>query len=61
VGGPIAADGGDCEAVLAEVAKAGVDIDALAKKLQDDGADSFVKSWNELLSVIAGKSATLKT
>jgi len=59
IGAPIAADGGDCEAVLAEVRKAGVDIDALAKKLQDDGADAFVKSWNELLSVIAGKSAAL--
>ncbi len=60
VGDPIAADGGDCEEVIAQIARAGVDIDALAKKLQDDGADSFVKSWNELLSVIAGKSATLQ-
>lgn len=57
---PIPADGGDCEAVLADVRKAGIDIDALAKKLQDDGADAFVKSWNELLSVIAGKSAALQ-
>jgi len=31
------ADGGDCEEVLAEFAKAGVDIDALATRLQDDG------------------------
>ncbi len=58
--GPIASDGGDCETVIAEFRKAGVDIDALAKKLQDDGADAFVKSWNELLGVIAGKSATLQ-
>lgn len=57
---PIAADGGDCETVIAEFRKAGVDIDALAKKLQDDGADAFVKSWNELLGVIAGKSAALQ-
>lgn len=60
VGAPIAADGGDCEAVIAQVRKAGVDVDALAKQLQDEGADSFVKSWNELLSVIAGKSAALQ-
>ncbi len=60
VDAPIAADGGDCETVVAQVRKAGVDVDALAKQLQDEGADSFVKSWNELLSVIAGKSAALQ-
>jgi transaldolase len=49
-------DGGDCEAVLAEFAKAGINIDALAAHLQDEGAKSFVKSWNELLGVIASKS-----
>jgi len=53
-------DGGDCEAVLAEFAKAGVDIDALAAKLQDDGAKSFVASWNELMSCIDSKSAAIK-
>jgi transaldolase len=53
------ADGGDCEAVLAEFGKAGVDINALATKLQDEGATSFVKSWNELMEVIVSKSATL--
>ena len=40
--------------------KAGIDIDALAAKLQEDGAKSFVNSWNELLGVIASKSAQLK-
>ena len=54
------ADGGDCEEVLAEFAKAGVDIDALATRLQDEGATSFVKSWNELMAVIASKSAALE-
>ena len=53
------ADGGDCEAVLAGFAKAGVDIDALAARLQDEGAGSFVKSWNELMGVIVAKSASL--
>jgi transaldolase len=56
----LAADGGDCEAVLAEFAKAGVDIDALATRLQDDGAAAFVKSWDELMAVIASKSAALE-
>ena len=53
-------DGGDCEEVLTEFTKAGVDIDALATRLQDEGAASFVKSWNELMAVIASKSAALE-
>ena len=53
------ADGGDCEEVLAQFAKAGIDVDALAARLQDEGAASFVKSWNELMAVIASKSAAL--
>jgi transaldolase len=59
--GPImAADGGDCEAVLEQFAQADVDVDALAARLQDEGAKSFVKSWNELMDVIASKSDALK-
>jgi transaldolase len=54
------ADGGDCEEVLANFAKAGIDIDALGARLQDEGATSFVKSWNDLMDVIASKSAALK-
>jgi len=56
----LSADGGDCEEVLAKFAKAGVDIDALAAQLQEEGAKSFVKSWNELMQVITSKSAVLK-
>jgi transaldolase len=55
----MSADGGDCEAVLDEFAAAGIDIDDLAAKLQDDGAKSFVSSWNDLMEVIASKSAKL--
>src|SRR3984957_2545275 len=59
--GPImAADGGDCEAVLDQFAKAGINVDILAAQLQDEGAKSFVKSWNELLGVIGSKSRALK-
>jgi transaldolase len=53
-------DGGDCEEVLAQFAKAGIDIDASAAQLQDEGAKSFVKSWNDLMAVITSKSAALK-
>ena len=59
LGGILQADGGDAEEVLTEFAKAGVDIDTLAARLQDEGAASFVKSWNELMEVIASKSADL--
>jgi transaldolase len=59
--GPImAADGGDCETVLAEFGRAGINIDTLAAQLQKDGAKSFTKSWNELMAVIASKAEALK-
>jgi transaldolase len=54
-------DGGDAEQVLARFANAGVDIDALAARLQLEGAESFVKSWRELMDRIAEKSAALAT
>ena len=57
----MSADGGDCEAVLDQFAAAGIVIDDLGAKLQDEGAKSFVSSWNELMGVIASKSATLAT
>jgi transaldolase len=59
IGPMLPADGGDCEDVLARFAKTGIDLDALAAQLQDEGAKSFVKSWNELMAVIASKSAAL--
>jgi transaldolase len=60
VGAILPADGGDCEEVLAQFAKAGIDVDALAAQLQEEGAKSFVSSWNELMAVIDSKSAALK-
>jgi transaldolase len=59
LGGILTADGGDSEEVLARFAAAGIDVDALASQLQDEGAKSFVTSWRELMDVIASKSATL--
>lgn len=60
VGDILPADGGDCEAVLASFAKAGIDVGALASELQDEGAASFVKSWNDLMSCIESKSAAIR-
>jgi len=59
VGAPTPADGGDCEAVLERLRQAGIDLDALAARLQSEGAASFVASWHELMRVIASKSASL--
>jgi transaldolase len=59
LGGILTADGGDGEEALARFASAGVDVDALAGQLQDEGAKAFVNSWHELMGVIAAKSADL--
>jgi transaldolase len=59
VGDLMPADGGDAEAVLARLAGAGVDVDAVAAQLQSEGADAFVDSWDSLLRCIDGKTAAL--
>jgi len=59
INGVMAEDGGDAEAVLAGVAKAGIDVDALAIQLQRDGAQAFVTSWNKLMTRITDKSDAL--
>jgi transaldolase len=60
IGASLRANGGNCEKVLMRFTKAGINIDALAAQLQDEGAKSFVKSWEDLMGVIAFKSAALK-
>jgi transaldolase len=52
VGELLPADGGNCEQVLAEFAEAGIDVVALAARLQEEGKTSFNKSWEDLLSSI---------
>ena len=59
IGTIIPADGGDCEEVLQKFAAVGIDVNALAAQLQDEGAKTFDKSWNELMGVIGSKSAAL--
>ncbi len=60
LGATLPADGGDCEEVLAQFVRASIDVDALAAQLQDEGAKSFNKSWNDLMTVITSKSAAIK-
>ena len=55
----MAADGGNGEETLSQFAKSGIDVDALAAQLQEEGAKSFANSWNELMTVLASKSAVL--
>jgi transaldolase len=60
LGSILPADSGDCEEILAQFAKAGIDVEALATRLQEEGAKSFVTSWNQLMSVIESKSALVQ-
>jgi transaldolase len=60
IGPPLAVDGGDCEAVLSRFAGSGIDVDALAARLQEAGAQSFADSWNALMKVMDTKSAALQ-
>jgi len=60
IGEILTPDGGDHERVLTSFAKAGIDTDALAARLQDEGATSFVKSWNDLMARVASKSAAIR-
>src|SRR5258708_10831553 len=53
------ADGGDCEEILARFAEANIDVHSLSVQLQDEGAKSFVNSWNDLMAVIRSKSTVL--
>lgn len=56
-GGIMPVDGGDSETVLRQFSEAGVDIDALAEKLQEEGAKKFVDSWRDLMKAIDSKCA----
>jgi transaldolase len=60
IGATLAPDGGDCEKVLAAFAKADIAIDALAKRLQQEGTASFDKSWNDLMACIEAKSTVMR-
>jgi len=52
VGDPMPADGGNTEEVLAEFESAGIGVDALAARLQEEGKAAFVKSWTDLMGSI---------
>jgi len=57
IGEPMAADGGDAEDTLRAFGDAGIDVDALAARLQTEGAETFVASWRELLDTVSKQLA----
>jgi transaldolase len=57
VGEPLPADGGDAEDTLRAFGDAGIDVDALAARLQTEGAETFVASWRELLDTVSKQLA----
>jgi transaldolase len=61
VAGTLPRDGGDCETVLDDFRKAGIDLDQLAADLQSHGAQSFDESWQKLLGAIESKGKQLQT
>jgi transaldolase len=60
IGKMLAISEDDCNEVLTNFAKAGINVDSLGAQLQAEGAESFVQSWNDLLECIASKSNVLK-
>jgi len=59
IGALVPSDGIESDKTLAKFTKAGIDLAALADTLQDEGAKSFVKSWNELIGVLQAKTDAL--
>jgi len=55
VGDPMASDGVTARATLGEFAAAGIDMRALAERLQIEGAQAFSKSWGQLMKRISEK------
>ncbi len=55
VGEMLAVDGGGSGQVLADLKAAGIDPEELAGQLQEQGGESFAKSWRSLIACIDGK------
>jgi len=60
IGTTLPVDGGDCERGFGTVRQSRHRYRRIGSRLQDEGAKSFIQSWNDLMSVIMDKSATLK-
>jgi len=56
VSSTLSAGGGLADSTIFAIERAGIDVAALGETLQRDGADAFVRSWDELLGVVERKS-----
>lgn len=61
VGDLLPSDGGEAEEALTRIGAAGVDVDGLAATLQTEGAEAFVKSWDDLLARLEAKAEQLRS
>ncbi len=59
MGGLLRVDGGAGPTTLAAMEKAGCSVNGCAGELQQEGAASFVKSWNDMLAKIHAKSSAM--
>jgi transaldolase len=59
VGEPLPTDGEAAGEALAEFAAAGIDVDALATRLQDEGKKSFDESWRDLMGSLESERERL--
>lgn len=59
IAGVLPPDGGPMRHALAEARAAGIDLEATALQLQEQGAKSFEQSWHDLLADIRRKSGAL--
>lgn len=55
----LSSGGGESDEAVYKMARLGTDMEALAAKLQTEAAESFVKSWEEMMSVVAQKAQAL--
>jgi transaldolase len=55
VGDPVPPDGGAAGEMLTEFAAAGMDLDSLAARLQEEGEQAFNKSWREMIGSLETK------
>jgi transaldolase len=58
LGGVLSSGGGSSSRTLFEIARTGLDVGVLGEQLQSQGAAEFVKSWDELMQVIAAKAGS---
>lgn len=61
VGALLPRDGSGAEELLEQFRQAGIQIDALAARLQQEGAEAFANSWNSLLARLGTRAQELRT